>query len=61
MRTPGRAPDDAHEVHANGLSHPWEWDIKRLAASFMVAARHMRLSRLTSESLIESLVTQYRT
>ncbi len=23
---------------------PWEWDIKRLAASFMVAARHMRLS-----------------
>jgi Uncharacterized protein conserved in bacteria (DUF2252) len=40
---------------------PWEWDIKRLAASFMVAARHMRLSRLTGESLIESLVTQYQT
>jgi uncharacterized protein (DUF2252 family) len=35
---------------------PWEWDIKRLAASFMVAARHMRLSRLTSERLIETLV-----
>jgi Uncharacterized protein conserved in bacteria (DUF2252) len=40
---------------------PWEWDIKRLATSFMVAARHMRLSRLTGESLIESLVTQYQT
>jgi hypothetical protein len=40
---------------------PWEWDLKRLAASFMVAARHMRLSRLTAEKLIETVVSQYQT
>jgi uncharacterized protein (DUF2252 family) len=40
---------------------PWEWDLKRLAASFMVAARHMRLSRLTAEKLVETVVSQYQT
>ena len=40
---------------------PWEWDLKRLTASFMVAARHMRLSRLTAERLVETVVTQYQT
>ncbi|SAL43563.1 hypothetical protein AWB64_04627 [Caballeronia sordidicola] len=40
---------------------PWEWDLKRLTASFMVAARHMRLSRLAAEKLVETVVAQYQT
>jgi uncharacterized protein (DUF2252 family) len=39
---------------------PWEWDLKRLTASFMVAARHMRLSRLAADQLVETVVTQYQ-
>ncbi|CAG4887199.1 DUF2252 domain-containing protein [Paraburkholderia saeva] len=39
---------------------PWEWDLKRLTASFVVAARHMRLSRSTAEALVMSVVTTYR-
>src|SRR5258706_4937036 len=39
---------------------PWEWDLKRLTASLVVAARHMRLSRGTATSLVMSAVTMYR-
>jgi uncharacterized protein (DUF2252 family) len=39
---------------------PWEWDLKRLCASFVVAARHMRLSRATAHGLVETVVTSYR-
>jgi uncharacterized protein (DUF2252 family) len=39
---------------------PFEWDLKRLAASFVVAARHMRLSRATADELVMTAVTQYR-
>ncbi|CAG4920104.1 DUF2252 domain-containing protein [Paraburkholderia gardini] len=39
---------------------PWEWDLKRLTASFVVAARHMRLSRGTAEGLVMTVATTYR-
>jgi uncharacterized protein (DUF2252 family) len=39
---------------------PWEWDLKRLTASLVVAARHMRLSRGTASDLVMSTVTMYR-
>jgi len=39
---------------------PWEWDVKRLVASFVVAARHMRYSRGVAEDLVMTAVTTYR-
>jgi uncharacterized protein (DUF2252 family) len=39
---------------------PWEWDIKRLVASLVVAARHMRFSRGVAEALVTAAVTTYR-
>jgi uncharacterized protein (DUF2252 family) len=39
---------------------PFEWDLKRLTASLVVAARHMRLSRGTAEHLVMTAVTEYR-
>lgn len=39
---------------------PWEWDLKRLTASLVVAARHMRFSRGVAESLVVAAVTSYR-
>jgi uncharacterized protein (DUF2252 family) len=39
---------------------PFEWDLKRLCASLVVAARHMRLSRGTAESLVMTAVGSYR-
>jgi uncharacterized protein (DUF2252 family) len=39
---------------------PFEWDLKRLTASLVVAARHMRLSRGTAESLVMNAVGSYR-
>ncbi|MFT4069871.1 DUF2252 domain-containing protein [Paraburkholderia sp.] len=39
---------------------PFEWDLKRLTASFVVAARHMRLSRGTAERLVMTVVNSYR-
>jgi uncharacterized protein (DUF2252 family) len=39
---------------------PFEWDLKRLTASLVVAARHMRLSRGTAESLVMTAVGSYR-
>jgi uncharacterized protein (DUF2252 family) len=39
---------------------PFEWDLKRLSASLVVAARHMRLSRGTAESLVMTAVNEYR-
>lgn len=39
---------------------PFEWDLKRLTASLVVAARHMRLSRGTAEHLVMTAVTVYR-
>ncbi|MEM5340830.1 DUF2252 domain-containing protein [Paraburkholderia azotifigens] len=39
---------------------PFEWDLKRLAASFVVAARHMRFSRGAAHDLVMTAVNQYR-
>ncbi|MBB3260269.1 uncharacterized protein (DUF2252 family) [Paraburkholderia bannensis] len=39
---------------------PWEWDLKRLVASFVVAARHMRYSRGVAEDLVMAVVNTYR-
>ncbi|HEX3379934.1 MAG TPA: DUF2252 domain-containing protein [Paraburkholderia sp.] len=39
---------------------PFEWDLKRLCASLVVAARHMRLSRGTAETLVMTAVGSYR-
>jgi uncharacterized protein (DUF2252 family) len=39
---------------------PFEWDLKRLAASFVVAARHMRLSRGAAHDFVMTAVNQYR-
>ncbi len=39
---------------------PWEWDLKRLAASFVVAARHMTFSEATAENAVRAAVASYR-
>ncbi|MEC5408147.1 DUF2252 domain-containing protein [Paraburkholderia sp. MPAMCS5] len=39
---------------------PFEWDLKRLTASLVIAARHMRLSRGTAENLVMTAVGEYR-
>jgi uncharacterized protein (DUF2252 family) len=39
---------------------PFEWDLKRLTASLVVAARHMHLSRGTAEHLVMTAATEYR-
>ncbi len=39
---------------------PWEWDLKRLAASFVVAARHLRHKQGVAEDLVYQLVRSYQ-
>ncbi len=39
---------------------PWEWDLKRLTSSFVVAARHMRLDRYAASALVHTVVSSYR-
>lgn len=39
---------------------PWEWDVKRLAASVVIAARERRLSRSGTRSLALAAVAGYR-
>ncbi len=44
------------------LPGPWEWDLKRLAASFLVAGRTCRPAlRLTARAVVLRLVETYRT
>ena len=43
------------------LPGPWEWDVKRLAASFMIAGRQRRLDGAACESITEQAVAGYRT
>ena len=43
------------------LAGPWEWDIKRLAASFTIAARHNGLKQEDSNKVTERTVKSYRT
>jgi len=42
------------------LSAPWEWDLKRLAASFAVAGKYINLSQRDSRATSESAVRSYR-
>jgi uncharacterized protein (DUF2252 family) len=43
------------------LPAPWEWDVKRLAASFALAARDRRLAKRDVRSATEAAVRSYRT
>jgi len=38
---------------------PWEWDLKRLAASIAVAARHMSWSNAAAEDAVRAAVASY--
>ncbi|HZO07412.1 MAG TPA: DUF2252 domain-containing protein [Solirubrobacterales bacterium] len=42
------------------LPGPWEWDVKRLAASFVVATRESGLKRKQREALVLKVVGSYR-
>lgn len=42
------------------LPGPWEWDVKRLAASLFIAARHNGLSKKRSRSVTRRSVRSYR-
>jgi uncharacterized protein (DUF2252 family) len=43
------------------LPGPWEWDVKRLAASFMITCRQRRFGKAACESITEHAVAGYRT
>jgi uncharacterized protein (DUF2252 family) len=42
------------------LPAPWEWDVKRLAASFVVACRNNRLSDAIARDVVMTCVRTYR-
>jgi uncharacterized protein (DUF2252 family) len=42
------------------LEGPWEWDLKRLAASFTIAARHNELDLDESRTITRQVVQSYR-
>jgi uncharacterized protein (DUF2252 family) len=42
------------------LPAPWEWDVKRLAASIVVAGRHLKLSESDSSRAAAATVCSYR-
>lgn len=39
---------------------PWEWDIKRLVASFAIAGEHMGITRGATEDIVLTVVQEYR-
>jgi uncharacterized protein (DUF2252 family) len=43
------------------LPAPWEWDVKRLAASFVVVGRENKLADRDSEAVVRALSSSYRT
>ena len=43
------------------LPGPWEWDVKRLATSFMIACRQQRLDSSACDSITHQAVAGYRT
>ena len=43
------------------LPGPWEWDVKRLATSFFIAARHLGLGRPAARKVAAAAVQSYRT
>jgi len=50
------AINDFDEVHPG----PWEWDLKRLAASAAVAARFMGADKVRAEEAAQAIVRSYR-
>jgi uncharacterized protein (DUF2252 family) len=42
------------------LPAPWEWDVKRLAASFFIASRDNRLSDSVAKDVVMTCVRTYR-
>lgn len=48
--------NDFDEVHPG----PWEWDVKRLVASFMVAARDLRHGETVEENVCREVVAAYQ-
>jgi uncharacterized protein (DUF2252 family) len=48
--------NDFDEVHPG----PWEWDLKRLVASFMVAARDLRHGETVEETVCRQVVGAYQ-
>ena len=48
--------NDFDEVHPG----PWEWDLKRLVASFIVAARDLRHGESVEESVCREVVASYQ-
>jgi uncharacterized protein (DUF2252 family) len=42
------------------LPGPWEWDVKRLAASLSIAARHNSFSPKDGERIVSEAVAEYR-
>ena len=42
------------------LPAPWEWDVKRLAASFVIASRHNHFSEANCRDAAQSCVRSYR-
>lgn len=39
---------------------PWEWDVKRLGASFAIAGQHMNLGRGAISDLVSTAILEYR-
>src|SRR5215471_4941 len=50
---------DIHDLDET-LPAPWEWDVKRLAASFVIAARNNNLSEQTVREATLNCVRSYR-
>ena len=50
---------DIHDLDET-LPAPWEWDVKRLAASFVVASRNNNLSEQTAREAVLDCVRSYR-
>src|SRR5262249_9654463 len=50
---------DIHDLDET-LPAPWEWDVKRLAASFVIAARHNGLSDKRAEEAVLTGGRSYR-
>ncbi|WP_213877362.1 DUF2252 domain-containing protein [Pseudomonas sp. dw_358] len=48
--------NDFDEAHPG----PWEWDLKRLVASFMIAARHLNHSASVQEEVCRQVVGAYQ-
>lgn len=42
------------------LPAPWEWDLKRLAASVVIASQHVRLAESDAARVVIDLVREYR-